>query len=54
MEALKLQIEELNNQINILTFKKLELEMQLENSERLNDLKVLQDDLTNIKTQINY
>ena len=48
MDTIESQIEDINNQINQLTFKKLELEMQLDNSKHLKELKLLQDDLTNI------
>lgn len=48
MNSIESQIEDINNQINQLTFKKLELEMQLDESKRNEELKLLQDDLTNI------
>ena len=48
MNTIELQIEDINNQINQLTFKKLELEMQLDESKRTTKLKLLQEDLVNI------
>ena len=48
MNSIESQIEDINNQINQLTFKKLELEMKLDESKRNEELKLLQDDLTNI------
>ncbi len=48
MDTIELQIEDINNQINQLTFKKLELEMKLDESKRTTKLKLLQEDLVNI------
>ncbi len=48
MDTIELQIENINNQINQLTFKKLELEMKLDESKRTTKLKLLQEDLVNI------